>query len=169
MYGDAAEVSGVALDFTRMDAGADLETILQRAIADRCRTPHGSGCAVEEGKEAVAGGVDLHAAKPVQLGPHTLVVTGQQLFPGRISEPNGHFRGVDDVGDEQGCDKALARLGRLGPAVHAGELDCHKGFVADHPCVVSWRDLKRFTGAKNPTRTPVSVSISTWPSRTTPW
>jgi hypothetical protein len=38
MYRDAAEVSGVALDLVRMDARADLQTILQRAIADR--TPH---------------------------------------------------------------------------------------------------------------------------------
>ena len=82
MYRDAAEISGVALDFAGMDARADLETILQRAIADRCRAPHGSCCAVEEGKEAIARRVDLHAAEPVQLDPHSLVVSGQQLFPG---------------------------------------------------------------------------------------
>ena len=159
MYRDAAEVSGVALDFARMDARADLETVLPRAIADRCRAPHGSCRAVEEGKEAVAGREDFQAAKPVQLDPHCLVVSGEQLFPGGISQPNGHLRGVDDVGDEQGHNEALARLGRLGPAVHAGELDRHKRFVADHPRVVPRRDLERLAGAKNPSRAGVGFDL----------
>jgi hypothetical protein len=77
VYRDAAKVSGVALDFARMDACTDLETIVQRTIADRRRTPHGSCCAVEEGKEAIARRIDLHAAKPIQLDPHTLVVSSQ--------------------------------------------------------------------------------------------
>jgi hypothetical protein len=152
VYRDAAEVSGIALYFARMDAGTDLETILERAIADRCRTPHSSCCAVEEGKEAVARRIDLHAAKPIQLDPHSLVVSCQQLFPGRISKPSGYFRGVDDVGDEQGRNEALARICRLGPAVHTAELDRHERFVTDHPRVVPRWYLKRLAGAQNPAR-----------------
>jgi hypothetical protein len=112
VYRDAAEVAGVALDFTRMDTSANPQTILLGVPTDRCRTPHGSCRSVEEGKEAVTRRVDFHATEPVQLDPHSLVVRGQQLFPGRISQPDGHLRGVDDVGDEQGRDEALARLGR---------------------------------------------------------
>jgi hypothetical protein len=156
---DAAEVSGVALDFARMDACTDLETILERAIADCCRTPHGSCCAIEEGKEAVARRIDLHAAKPIQLDPHSLVVSSQQLFPGRISKPSGYFRGVHDVGDEQGRHEALARLCRLGPSVHAAELDRHKRFVADHSRIVTRRDLKRLASPKKPPRAGVGFDF----------
>jgi hypothetical protein len=86
-------------------------------------------------------------------------MSGQQLFPGRISQPNGHFRGVDDVGDEQGRNEAFARLGRLGPAVYAAVLDRHKRFLADHARVVPRRDLERLTGAKNPARASVGFNL----------
>ena len=160
MYRDAAEVCGVTLDFARMDPGTDLEAIPQRAIADRCRTPDGSCCAVEEGEEAVARRINLHAAKPVQPEPYYLAVSGQQLFPGRISQPNGHFCGVDDVGDEQGRDKALAGIGWFSPAVHAAVFDGHKRFLADHPRVVAGRDLERLAGAKNPPRPSVGFDLN---------
>jgi hypothetical protein len=103
--------------------------------------------------------VDLYAAKPVQLDPYSLAVSSQQLFPGRISQPNGHFGGVDDVGDEQGRNEALARFGWLRPAVHAAVLDCHKRLLADHPRVVPRRDLERLAGAENPSRASIGFDL----------
>ena len=57
------------------------------------------------------------------------------------------------------ANEAFARLGRLGPAVHAAVLDRHKGFLADHPRVVRRRDFERLTCAKNPPRAGVGFDL----------
>jgi hypothetical protein len=57
------------------------------------------------------------------------------------------------------ANEALARLGRLGPAVHAAVLDRHKRFVADHPRVVPRRNFKRLAGAKDPPRAGVGFDF----------
>src|SRR5213595_952114 len=59
-----------AFDFARMHAGAYVDTQLAHAGADFECTVDSAGGAVEQGHEAVTGGIDLLASEPFELTAH---------------------------------------------------------------------------------------------------
>ena len=77
MYRDAAEVAGVALDFTRMDTSANPQTIVLGVLTDRCRTPHGSCRPVEEGMPVLAHRLLVDPDEMAVVADENLVAPGR--------------------------------------------------------------------------------------------
>src|SRR5262249_4333298 len=86
---DAADLLPVELALARVDAGADLHAELPDRLAGRDRAADGARRTVEAREEAVASGVDLPAAKALELAPHGGVVSAQELAPAAIAKRDG--------------------------------------------------------------------------------
>ena len=69
--------------------------------------------AVEDDQEAVADRLDLAAVEAVELAADRGVVGGEQVAPARVAEPRGVAGRADDVGEQDGQQRALdARAAR---------------------------------------------------------
>ena len=123
MEGDAADVAGLALDLARVHAGADLQSIVLGAVANRGGTADGARRAIEEGQETVSRGRDFQAAEAVELAPHAIAVACEDLLPDSVAQPDRYICRAHDVSHEQRGDDALAGFRRFSPAAYAGELD----------------------------------------------
>ena len=86
--------------------------------------------------------VDLAPSIRVQGIAETSVVSVQQIAPGGVTDSLQSRGRVDDVGEEHGRERPLARsIGRDPDDPRARPLDRDPGLVADHPCVVAGRYL----------------------------
>ena len=98
--GDAADLLAGRLHLARVQAGADPqpEPVDGRHGGGRAAHPVGRG--LEGREEAVARGVDLPAAVPLQLAPDGLVVPAHQGAPPTVAQLGRHVRGPHDVGEQ---------------------------------------------------------------------
>src|SRR5688572_669429 len=78
-------------------------------LADRERAPNCLRRPVEEGEEAVAGGVDLLSGEPRELSAHGVVVRSDKRGPGRVPERSSFLRRADEIGEENRRKPAAAR------------------------------------------------------------
>ena len=78
--------------------------------------------AVERREEAVAGGVDLAAAKTGQLRPHDGVVRVEQRAPVAVTDLGRHPRRADDVGEQHRGEHAIVGHLRLVAGEELGDL-----------------------------------------------
>jgi hypothetical protein len=85
---DTTNVTGLALDFTRVNGGADLQPLILGAVANRGAATDGARRAVEECEEAIASGGDLQAAEAVELAAHAVAVACKYLLPRSIAQPD---------------------------------------------------------------------------------
>ena len=101
----------VELALAGVDARTDVDAELPQRVADRERAADGARRTVERGEEPVAGGVDLAAAKPLELAPNRGVVRAEELAPAAIAELHGPLRRADDVGEENRGEDAVGLRG----------------------------------------------------------
>ncbi len=126
-----------------MDGRPDPKAEALGGACHRPSAPHGSGRAVEDRQEPIAGGAHLASAEAVQVVAEADVVAAQEILPGSVAHPLEHGRRVDDVSEEDRRDDPFA--GTLRPDAHevrARPLDRHPRLVTDHPGVMSGRDLE---------------------------
>jgi hypothetical protein len=67
VYCDACDVVGARLDFSGVQAGADLQSRRAQCVSDGCGAADGAGRSVESRHEAITRGVDFAAAEPVEF------------------------------------------------------------------------------------------------------
>jgi hypothetical protein len=91
------------LDLADMQASPDLDAELADAFNGLQRALGGSRWCVEDHKEAIASGVDLSALVTPHGGTEKPVVVLDEVAPAPIAEFGGHFRGADDIGEENCC------------------------------------------------------------------
>jgi hypothetical protein len=98
-----------------------------------------AGGGVEGCEEAIAGGIDLAAAVPSQLGANSSIVHLEEIRPRPVAERSSPFRRAHDIGEhDRGHD---AR--RFGSAPTAGQellhlIDDRVGVACPEQEVVSW-------------------------------
>jgi hypothetical protein len=85
--GDPANLALDGLGLAHVQPGARGEAELRGQVADRERTGDRVGRHVERGKQAIAGGVDLSSAEPLQPIADARVIPAQQALPGTIADP----------------------------------------------------------------------------------
>ena len=85
----AGDRPALPFHLTGVQAGPDLDAEAGYRIADGACATDGPGRPVEGGEEAVAGGVDLHAAEPLKEPPHLRVMILQQVTPPAVTQPPG--------------------------------------------------------------------------------
>lgn len=164
---DAAEVSRLALDFSRVNTGPNAEVVQSGDQVDRGGAANCSGSSIEHGQETVAGGCDLVTAEAVELKPDPIVVTPQKLFPSRIAHSTGDGGRIDDVRDKERRNDAFTGFSGLAEAAHPRELDGDDRLVPDDPGVVTGWHVEDTPGPA--TRcAPSSVSNSSLPEMTKP-
>ena len=105
--GDSGNLVAEQLALARVQAGAELEPEVAGAVPDGERAPNRARRPVERGEEAVAGGVDLAAAEPLELATDGGVVTAQQLRPVAVAESLQPLGRADEVGEEDGGEDTI--------------------------------------------------------------
>src|SRR5207253_2076141 len=83
---DSADFRVDDLAFARVKTNAHFEIKLANRVDNRAGTPDGTGWPVEGGEEAVAGRVQLAAAKPGELTTNEGMMTREQATPGAIGQ-----------------------------------------------------------------------------------
>src|SRR5215212_5157803 len=86
MHGDSCEIAGRHLALAGMDAGTNLKPDRARGGAERERTPHRPGGAVEGCQHTVAGPLHEPTAVARQLSLDEPLVLAEQLAPTAVSE-----------------------------------------------------------------------------------
>ncbi len=99
-----------------MHSHAHLEADPSEPGANANRTPHGPRRAVE-GKETIAGDVELPAAEPPELPPHRSMVRLDQPGPTPIADLDRPLGGAHEIGEEDGRQHPVG----VRPPAHAGE------------------------------------------------
>ena len=156
---DTTNVTGLALDFTRVNGGADLQPLMLGAVANRGAATDGARRAVEECQEAIARGRDLQAAEAVELAAHAVAVACKYLLPRSIAQPHNQVRRAHDICHKQRGDDALSRFRRFGPPAHAGELNGHVRLVADDPRQVARRNVECLAAVHNAARSAFHLDL----------
>ena len=137
----AADVAAHWLDLPGVDADPRLDPGIGQRGDDGGGASKRGDRAPEGGQEAVARGVDLRAAEPEQLGAHELVVIGEDLLPGAITEAVGGTGRVDDIGHQERRDDPFVLARHADRIAVAGEIEDVHRLVADHPGVVARRNI----------------------------
>jgi hypothetical protein len=101
--GKTTELSVDHLALTGMHPGPHFDAQGPRCVSDRASATHGSGGTVERGEQSVAGGVDLLAAKAVELAANERMVRLEQVAPSSVTELDGAVRRGDDVHEQCCC------------------------------------------------------------------
>jgi hypothetical protein len=122
VHGDAAEVSRLALDFSRVNTGPNAEVVRSGDQVNRGGAANCSRSSIEHRQETVAGGCDLVAAEAVELKPNPIVVTPQKLFPRRIADSTGDGGRIDNVRNKERGNDAFTGFSGLPKATHTREL-----------------------------------------------
>ena len=91
-----------------MDAGAHLDSKPTQSVNDRGGAADRSRGPVEDGKESVAGSVDLAPAVLGQLGAHKGVMLVNERAPGTVAQLRRSLGGPNDVGHEDGRQDAVS-------------------------------------------------------------
>ena len=108
MHRDARHVVPPPLDLSRVHADADVDAELAQGVADRDRTLHGPGRAVEDREHPVARPLDQAPAEAGQLAVDRPVVLLEAGRPGPVAERGGLLGRADDVGEEDRGQEAVA-------------------------------------------------------------
>ena len=137
----AAHVVAEQLRLARVHAGADLDAEPAHGARDRGGAPDRARRTVEHGEEPVAHRLDLATAVVGELLAHDAVVLVQELAPAAVAERRRQLRGADDVGEQQGQQRA-GRLRRPPRSRHELlDLPDHPLGVADGKGMVSSLEL----------------------------
>ncbi len=97
--------------------------------------------AVERGKEPVTGGVDLGPVESRELAADDSVVIGEHLLPCLVADAAGGARRVDDIGHDERGDDPLVLTPQADLVDVARNVEDDSRLVADHPGIVSGRDI----------------------------
>src|SRR4030095_7215502 len=105
--------ASLQLAFARVYPDPDVDTEALHGLSRRPGTVERARRGIEAYKEPVAGGVDLDAFAPRDLGTHGIVMLREHGPPAAITQAPGMLGGPDDVGEEQRCEDALHLAHRL--------------------------------------------------------
>jgi hypothetical protein len=100
MHCDAADLVADQLALAGVKSSADVDAEVANVVAHRESATDRARGPIESSQEAVSGGVHLAAAKALELPPHQLVVSSDEVVPVVIAEPRGSLGRSDDVGEE---------------------------------------------------------------------
>jgi hypothetical protein len=112
MNGNAGEFAVNDLTFTRVEAGAYIESQFANRVDNRVRTSDCTSRPVESGEDAVPGRVQLAAAEPHKLASDEGVMAVEQFVLGAVAELCGAVARADDVREEHGCQRPGKRSRR---------------------------------------------------------
>src|SRR5438309_712602 len=144
-----AHIARRQLHFAGVDARSNLEPEGPCGTAHPIRTPHGACGPVEQREEAVARGTYFPTAESIELEPQPLIVLREELPPGRITDSFRCGGRIDNVGEQQRREDALATAhDRPAEGSHPGKVDRDPRVVADYPGVVPRRDFEGLVWAK---------------------
>src|SRR5215207_3967980 len=107
VHGDPGEVITAQLALTGVETGPNLEPEIAGTGRDGLGTVDGATGSVESGQEAVARGLDLLPAEPVQLMTDRRVVRVQQLVPALVASGSGTRSRLHDVGEQHGLEHTV--------------------------------------------------------------
>ena len=99
---DPADLRIDELDFASVDTSSYSDSQRLHGVDDRLRTAHRAGRAVERGKEAVTGGVDLGSPVSTNHRADRRVVAFDKALPGVIAELCSSVRRANEVGEQHG-------------------------------------------------------------------
>ena len=97
MNGNATHPPLQYLALACVDSCSDIDAQSAHTFDDVTCARHRLSRTVESDKEAIAGGVDLMAAKAVKFFTHNRMVVRKEFLPCTISESRGTLRRTDDV------------------------------------------------------------------------
>src|SRR5262249_48166693 len=121
----SGDVAVLELALPRVQSGTHINAERLDAVANRAGALDRTGRTVEGREEPVPKGLHLPAAEALELAPCDPVVARSELAPPPVTEIRGAPRRVDDVGEEDCCEHAVAPPA---PAVSGQEL---LDFIAD--------------------------------------
>jgi len=101
----AAVAPKLALADVQPRSDPEIETVGR--VDDGLRALDPARGTVEPGEHPVARGVDEHPAVPFDLDSRSTVVRVDQLPPAPVSDLRDSPRGIDDVGEQHGCEHAI--------------------------------------------------------------
>ena len=112
MHRDAAYALLEELDFSRVDAGPDLEPLTRRRRDNRLRAADRPRGAVERRQEAVSRAVYLASAKLIEMAANTRVMPFEEFTPALVPELGCKPGRVDNVGEQHGEQDVVRRANR---------------------------------------------------------
>ena len=104
---DSADVLAAQFDLSGVNPGADFDPKGCESVADRAGAIDRAGGPVKGRQRAVAGCLDLDAAKTGQLRAHDSVMVVEQVPPALVAEFCRSCCGSDDVGEHDGRQHPL--------------------------------------------------------------
>jgi hypothetical protein len=107
VHGDPADGIACELDLAGVEPGTHAEPGGGDVLRDGARAADRPRRPVERREEAVAGGVDLAAAKACEVAAHDLVVPLEQIAPAPVAQFAGAPGRSDDVGEQHGREHAI--------------------------------------------------------------
>jgi hypothetical protein len=124
-----------------MNADPNLRVGPGKLDSDACSAFHRRGGADEGREEAVASGLHFPTAEPVKFMADNAIVVAQQLLPPKLPDSRCGLSRTNDVAHQYGQD-GTGRGRRHGKVTDiARDVQDDGAFIADHPCVVSWRKV----------------------------
>src|SRR5215208_1916249 len=111
MHADAADVVAPELDLAGVDPGPDLDPAVPQPVTEAGGAADPAAGPVEQGQDAVAGRLDQPALELADQLLGEPVVEVEQLAPAAVADPPGELGRPDDIGEQDGGQGPLPRLG----------------------------------------------------------